>query len=69
MLALSACGNTRYERAGSGAVIGGGIGLAGGGLCCGNPSNDGATGFFVGAAVGALIGFILNHPLFFDIRE
>lgn len=64
-LLLSACGNTRIERTGSGAAIGGGIGLVGGGICCQDPSNA-APGFFIGAAVGALIGLLLDHPLFFD---
>ncbi|MFM9889537.1 MAG: hypothetical protein ACKVOE_02675 [Rickettsiales bacterium] len=65
-LTLTACGDTRFERAGSGAIIGGAAGGASGVICCGNPLDSGAAGLIIGAAVGALIGFIINHPLIFD---
>ncbi len=66
VLLLNACGNTRLERVGSGAAIGGGIGFASGAVCCQDPPNGIKNGFFIGAAVGALIGLMLDHPLFFD---
>lgn len=65
-LVLNACGDTRLERAASGAIVGGAAGGASGVICCNNPLDSGAAGLIIGAAVGALIGFILNHPLIFD---
>jgi hypothetical protein len=62
---LNACGDSTLERVGSGAVIGGAGGFAAGGICCHDPAND-AAGFFIGAAVGAIIGLVLDHPLFFN---
>ena len=50
-LVLSACGNTREDRVTSGALIGGGVGLAGGAIV-GAP----VTGAAVGAAAGAITG-------------
>lgn len=69
LLVTSGCGDSRLERAGSGAAIGAGTGLVIGGLCCGDPGDHGVRGFYVGAGVGALIGLLLNHPLFFDTRD
>lgn len=68
-LLLNACGGSRIERTGSGAVVGGGIGLAGGYLCCQKPGDGAASGLLIGMAVGALIGFILDEPLFFNYRK
>ena len=65
-LLLTACGDSRLERTGSGAAIGAGIGLGSGYLCCQNPGKGAEAGLFIGMAVGALIGFILDEPLFFN---
>lgn len=48
-LALSGCGTTREERALSGAMIGGGVGLVSGGV-----------GVLVGAVVGGGAGFVMS---------
>ena len=53
-LTLSACGNTRGERALSGAGIGAGVGAAGAVISGGNPVTGAAVGAGVGAATGAL---------------
>ena len=53
VLLLSACGETRLERAGSGAVIGGTIGFGVGAVCCMNPPAGIGLGTAIGAGVGA----------------
>ena len=55
-LTLSACGETRAERAGSGAVIGGVTGFAVGAVCCANPPAGIKAGTLIGAGAGALVG-------------
>ena len=65
-LLLAGCGDTRLERAGSGAVIGGTIGLGVGFICCGDPFVGPKVGGAIGAAVGGVTGAILEEPLFFD---
>lgn len=67
MLALSGCGDTRLERAGSGAVTGSAIGY-GVGFVSG-PGENTATGLFVGMAIGALIGALLDEPLFMNYHN
>jgi hypothetical protein len=64
-LLLNSCGDTRIERTGSGAAIGAGAGIVSGFLCCKDPG-DARPGMFIGAAVGALIGLLINEPLFFN---
>jgi hypothetical protein len=64
-LLLSGCGDTRLERAGTGAVAGAATGAAAGALCCGHPLQDAGEGAVIGAAVGAIIGVVIDHPLFF----
>lgn len=54
-LGLSACGETRNERALSGALIGTGVGAAAGGLATGK-----AGGALVGGAVGAGAGAVVG---------
>jgi len=51
---LFACGNTRSERALSGAGIGAGIGAAGAAVTNGNPLGGAVLGGAAGAATGAL---------------
>lgn len=69
LLTLTACGDTRIERAGSGAVIGGVGGAAVGGICCRDPIDNFGKGAIIGAAIGALVGFLVNRPLFFDAHN
>lgn len=66
---LNACGDSRIERTGSGAAIGAGIGIASGFLCCKNPGEGTQNGLIIGVAVGALIGFLLDEPLFFNYHH
>ncbi len=68
-LLLNACGDSRLERTGSGAAIGGGIGLASGFLCCHDAGTGAEHGLFIGMAVGAIIGLILDEPLFFNYHN
>lgn len=65
-LVLSACGESRLERAGSGAVIGGVTGFAVGTVCCGNPPAGMGLGLAIGAGVGAVTGALLSEPLFMN---
>ncbi len=65
-LLLSACGESRLERAGSGAVIGGVTGFAVGTVCCANPPAGMMWGTAIGAGVGAVTGAILSEPLFMN---
>lgn len=65
-LLLSACGDTRLERAGSGAVIGGTIGFGVGAVCCMNPPAGIGLGTAIGAGVGAVTGALLSEPLFMN---
>lgn len=53
-VSLSACGNTRGERALSGAGIGAGAGAVGTALTGGNPWGGAVVGGLAGGAVGAL---------------
>lgn len=54
ILSLSACGNTKGERALSGAGIGAGVGAAGSAVTGGSVLGGAAVGGVVGAAAGAL---------------
>jgi hypothetical protein len=54
VLALSACGSSKGERALSGAGIGAGIGAVGGALTGGSPWTGAVVGGAAGAATGAL---------------
>lgn len=54
VLALSACGDTRGERALSGGAIGAGAGAVGGALTGGSPVTGALIGGAVGAGAGAL---------------
>jgi hypothetical protein len=63
---VSGCGDTRAERAGSGAVIGGVTGIAVGMICCADPFDGAQVGGLIGAGAGAAIGAISNRPLFFN---
>ena len=53
-LGLSACGNTRGERALSGGGIGAGVGALGAGITGGNAVTGAVVGGAAGAATGAL---------------
>ena len=64
-LLLNACGNSRIERAGSGAAIGAGVGVTSGFLCC-NAGDGAQNGLIIGVVLGALIGYIIDEPLFFN---
>ncbi len=55
-LALTACGNTKGERALSGGGIGAGIGAVGSAVTGGSP----VTGAIVGGAAGAATGALTN---------
>lgn len=63
-LVLSACGESRLERAGSGAVIGGTIGAGVGALCC--IGTGVGAGALIGAGAGAVVGGVLSEPLFMN---
>ena len=65
-LVLTACGDSRIERAGSGAAIGAGIGVGTGFVCCQNPGKGTQNGLIVGVIAGALIGFLIDSPIFFN---
>lgn len=54
VLMLSACGNTKGDRALSGAGIGAGVGAVGGAVMGGSPLTGAAVGAAVGGATGAL---------------
>jgi osmotically inducible lipoprotein OsmB len=56
ILALSACGTSKGERALSGGAIGAGVGVIGGALAGGSP----ATGAIIGGAAGAAIGAVTD---------
>ena len=56
LLALSACGTTTGERAGSGALMG-----AAGGALIGSLSADAGRGALIGAGVGALGGYLADQ--------
>ena len=53
-LLVTACGNTKGERAWSGAGIGAGAGAVGTALTGGNPWGGAVVGGLAGGAVGAL---------------
>jgi surface antigen len=55
-LALSGCGTTTTQRAGSGAALG-----AAGGALIGSLSADAGKGALIGAGVGALGGFLADQ--------
>ena len=63
-LALSACGDTRKERAESGALIGAGTGAVAGAIVAGNPATGALVGGAIGAGAGAAAGAISDHPWF-----
>jgi len=54
LLALSACGESKTDRALSGGAIGAGAGAVGGALLGGSPVTGAVVGGAVGAAGGAL---------------
>ncbi len=54
LMALSACGQTKGERALSGGAIGAGTGAVGGALLGGDPVTGAIIGGAAGAATGAL---------------
>ena len=56
LLGLSACGDSKGDRALSGAGIGAGVGALGGALVGGS----GTTGALIGAGVGAAAGGLTN---------
>lgn len=66
LLLVSACGESRIERAGSGAAIGATIGLGVGMVCCGDPFVSPKVGGLIGAGVGGVTGALLSEPLFFN---
>lgn len=57
MMLLSACGESRGDRALSGAGIGAGVGAVGSAVTGGNP----VTGAVVGGAVGAAAGAVTDQ--------
>lgn len=54
VIALSACGSSRTDRALSGAGIGAGLGAVGGAVTGGSPWTGAVVGGAAGAATGAL---------------
>ena len=54
LLAVSACGQTKGERALSGGAIGAGVGAAGSAITGGSPWTGAIVGGAAGAATGAL---------------
>ena len=54
VMLLAACGNTKGERALSGAGIGAGVGAVGSAVTGGSPWTGAAIGGVVGGATGAL---------------
>ncbi|MCG6943619.1 MAG: YMGG-like glycine zipper-containing protein [Thiohalocapsa sp.] len=56
LLALSACGTTTGERAGSGALLG-----AAGGALIGSLSANAGAGALIGAGAGALGGYLFDQ--------
>lgn len=56
VFALAACGETKEDRALSGAGIGAATGAAAGALVAGNPWGGAAVGGVVGGAVGSTVG-------------
>lgn len=67
---LTACGGSRLERAGSGAVMGAGTGMMVGYAASSSDSrgNGIEAGLFIGMAVGALIGYLLEEPILMNSR-
>jgi len=59
-LLLSACGETKNDRALSGAAIGAGTGAVAGALVAGNPAGGAAVGAVVGGATGAAVGALTS---------
>ncbi len=55
LFAVSACGDSKGERALSGAGIGAGVGAVGGAIIGGDPVTGAVVGGAVGAAAGAVI--------------
>lgn len=60
VLMLAACGETKNDRALSGAGIGAGVGAATGALVAGNPWAGAAVGGAIGAGAGAAVGAITD---------
>ncbi len=60
ILALTACGQTKEDRAMSGAGIGAATGAAAGALVAGNPWGGAAVGGAIGAGAGAAVGALTN---------
>jgi osmotically inducible lipoprotein OsmB len=56
VLALAACGETKQDRAASGAGIGAATGAAVGAAVAGNPWGGAAVGGAIGAGAGAAVG-------------
>ncbi len=56
LLALTACGETKNDRAMSGAAIGATAGAVGGALVAGNPAGGALVGGAIGGAAGAAAG-------------
>lgn len=56
LLALTACGENKNDRALSGAAIGAGAGAVTGALVAGSPAGGAAVGALVGGAAGAAAG-------------
>ena len=63
-VSLAGCGETRNERAASGALIGAGTGAAIGAVTAGNPGAGAVVGGAIGAGVGAAAGALSDRPWF-----
>lgn len=60
LLSLTACGETKKERAVSGAAIGAGAGAVAGALVAGSPAGGAIVGGAIGAGAGAAAGALTD---------
>lgn len=60
LFGLAACGQTKNERAASGAAIGAGAGAVAGALVAGSPAGGALVGGAIGAGAGAAAGALTD---------
>jgi hypothetical protein len=68
LLALTACGQTKEDRAASGALIGAGTGAVVGAAVAGSPAGGALVGGAIGAGAGAAAG-ALTDPSKIDLGK